>query len=209
MSLFGLGSSNPAPTPLPFYTAPPSVELNETLHTAPTGATANSGSVASGGDSVGVPSAYVTSANAGSGAGGQANRVIAPITTPSIGNAGNSGIGADGNAGSGNTVGTGSSRPDWSGVQALIDAAMSGLAGRDSAGSVGGTVSGAVPPAGVAGSVASAASGSNAAPAAPQIIVNVSAMDSQSFMDRSNDIASAVREAMLNLHPINDVVASL
>ena len=44
---------------------------------------------------------------------------------------------------------------------------------------------------------------------APQITVNVSAMDSQSFMDRSSDIASAVREAMLNLHPINDVVASL
>jgi hypothetical protein len=44
---------------------------------------------------------------------------------------------------------------------------------------------------------------------APQITVNVSAMDSQSFMDRSSDIASAVREAMLNLHPINDVVANL
>jgi hypothetical protein len=44
---------------------------------------------------------------------------------------------------------------------------------------------------------------------APQITVNVSAMDSQSFMDRSNDIASAVREAMLNMHPINDVVADL
>lgn len=45
--------------------------------------------------------------------------------------------------------------------------------------------------------------------AAPQITVNVSAMDSQSFMDRSTDIANAVREAMLNMHPINDVVASL
>ena len=49
----------------------------------------------------------------------------------------------------------------------------------------------------------------SSASAAPQITVNVSAMDSQSFMDRSSDIASAVREAMLNLHPINDVVASL
>jgi hypothetical protein len=28
-------------------------------------------------------------------------------------------------------------------------------------------------------------------------------------MDRSADIASAVREAMLNMHPINDVVANL
>jgi hypothetical protein len=45
--------------------------------------------------------------------------------------------------------------------------------------------------------------------AAPQVTVHVNAMDSQSFMDRSTDIANAVREAMLNLHPINDVVASL
>lgn len=42
-----------------------------------------------------------------------------------------------------------------------------------------------------------------------QITVHVNAMDSQSFMDRSSDIASAVREAMLNTHPINDVIAGL
>jgi hypothetical protein len=42
-----------------------------------------------------------------------------------------------------------------------------------------------------------------------QVTVNVNAMDSQSFMDHSADIASAVREAMLNMHPINDVVSSL
>ena len=47
------------------------------------------------------------------------------------------------------------------------------------------------------------------APAAPQVTVNVTAMDSQSFMDHSNDIANAVREAMLNMHPINGVVATL
>ena len=46
-------------------------------------------------------------------------------------------------------------------------------------------------------------------PAAPHITVNVSAMDSQSFMDRSADIATAVRDAMLNSHPINDVIANL
>lgn len=44
---------------------------------------------------------------------------------------------------------------------------------------------------------------------APQITVNVQAMDARSFMDRSNDIALAVREAMLNLHSINDVVNEL
>jgi hypothetical protein len=56
---------------------------------------------------------------------------------------------------------------------------------------------------------AASSGGGNSTTMAPQITVNVSAMDSQSFMDRSADIASAVREAMLNLHPINDVVASL
>lgn len=43
----------------------------------------------------------------------------------------------------------------------------------------------------------------------PQITVNVSAMDSRSFMDRSSDIANAVREAMLNNHPINGVISDL
>ena len=48
------------------------------------------------------------------------------------------------------------------------------------------------------------------ATAAPtQVTVHVNAMDSQSFMDRSSDIANAVREAMLNLHPINDVISNL
>jgi hypothetical protein len=45
-----------------------------------------------------------------------------------------------------------------------------------------------------------------AAPAPSQVIVQVNAMDSQSFMDRSSDIARAVRDAMLNMHPINDVI---
>ena len=79
-------------------------------------------------------------------------------------------------------------------------AASGGAASAGNAGSGGG-----VAPASSAASGGSAASAS----AAPQITVNVSAMDSQSFLDRSSDIASAVREAMLNLHPINDVVANL
>ena len=45
--------------------------------------------------------------------------------------------------------------------------------------------------------------------ASPQITVNVQAMDARSFMDRSNDIALAVRDAMLNLNAINDVVNDL
>ena len=41
---------------------------------------------------------------------------------------------------------------------------------------------------------------------APQITVQVQAMDSQSFMDRSGDIARAVRQAMLESSVLNDVV---
>ncbi|MFB3829031.1 MAG: hypothetical protein ACE15B_19850 [Bryobacteraceae bacterium] len=44
---------------------------------------------------------------------------------------------------------------------------------------------------------------------APQVTVQVQAMDSRSFMDRSEDIARAVREAMLNMHALNDVVGEL
>ena len=43
----------------------------------------------------------------------------------------------------------------------------------------------------------------------PQVVVNVSAMDSQSFMDRSGDIANAVRDAMLHMHPVNDVIGEV
>jgi hypothetical protein len=45
--------------------------------------------------------------------------------------------------------------------------------------------------------------------ASPQITVNVQAMDARSFLDRSSDIAAAVRDAMLNLNSINDVVNDL
>jgi hypothetical protein len=43
----------------------------------------------------------------------------------------------------------------------------------------------------------------------PAITVNVQALDARSFLDRSSDIAAAVRDAMLNLNSINDVVNDL
>ena len=49
----------------------------------------------------------------------------------------------------------------------------------------------------------------NGSGATSQITVNVQAMDARSFMDRSSDIALAVRDAMLNLNAINDVVNEL
>jgi len=42
-----------------------------------------------------------------------------------------------------------------------------------------------------------------------QITVQVQAMDSQSFLDHSDEIAQAVRQAMLNMNSINDVVTDL
>jgi hypothetical protein len=59
-------------------------------------------------------------------------------------------------------------------------------------------------PAGASGGAGVSANGSS-----PQITVNVQAMDARSFLDRSNDIALAVRDAMLNLNAINDVVNEL
>jgi hypothetical protein len=54
-----------------------------------------------------------------------------------------------------------------------------------------------------------ATSGKSGSAAPPQITVNVQAMDARSFLDRSHDIAAAVREAMLNSNSINDVVSDL
>lgn len=45
--------------------------------------------------------------------------------------------------------------------------------------------------------------------ATPHITVEVNAMDSRSFLDHSSEIARAVREAMLNMHAVNDVVNDL
>lgn len=51
--------------------------------------------------------------------------------------------------------------------------------------------------------------GSKAAQAAPTVNIQVNAMDTQSFLDRSDDIARAVRQALLNSSSLNDVIADL
>jgi len=61
-------------------------------------------------------------------------------------------------------------------------------------------------PVGETGTTAFSSSSSNSH---QQIVVQVQAMDSQSFLDRSHDIAQAVRQAMLNSHPVNDVIMDL
>jgi hypothetical protein len=52
-------------------------------------------------------------------------------------------------------------------------------------------------------------SGSSGSNAGQQVTVQVQAMDSQSFLDHSDDIAQAVKQAMLNMNSINDVITSL
>lgn len=59
------------------------------------------------------------------------------------------------------------------------------------------------------GGSGSSGSSTTSSPVAPQITVNVQAMDSQSFLDHSSEIAQAVRDAMLNSNAINDVVNDL
>jgi len=48
-----------------------------------------------------------------------------------------------------------------------------------------------------------------ATPQAPQVTVQVNAMDSQSFLDHSDDIANAVRTALLNSNALGDVISDL
>lgn len=45
--------------------------------------------------------------------------------------------------------------------------------------------------------------------ASPQITIQVNAMDSQSFLDHSDDIAMAVKQAILNSSSLNDVISDL
>ena len=52
-------------------------------------------------------------------------------------------------------------------------------------------------------------SATQSAAATPQVTVNIQAMDAQSILDRSSDIAQAVRSAMLNMNTINDVIGDL
>ena len=44
---------------------------------------------------------------------------------------------------------------------------------------------------------------------APQITVQINAMDSRSFLDHSNEIASAVRQALLSSNSLSDVISDL
>jgi hypothetical protein len=47
------------------------------------------------------------------------------------------------------------------------------------------------------------------ASSSPQVTVQVNAMDSQSFLDHSDDIANAVKAALLNSHSLSDVITDL
>jgi hypothetical protein len=180
-SLFG-GSSTPAA--LPIYTPPPPVSINGVLQSA---APASSGTAAA------------TPASTLSPAGQQVAQLQQSVAAPPAQPEANSSDGFSGAA---------------LGYLSQIASSLTTSTGTGTSAAV--PVSGVPQPqaASTQSQGASLASGQSGAGgtqsnAAPQITVNVSAMDSQSFMDRSDDIASAVRAAMLNMHPINDVVADL
>jgi hypothetical protein len=56
---------------------------------------------------------------------------------------------------------------------------------------------------------AAAPGGSTGTTQNQQVTVQVNAIDSQSFLDHSTEIAQAVRQAMLNMSSLNDVVSDL
>lgn len=68
---------------------------------------------------------------------------------------------------------------------------------------------------GAPGSVAPTSYGETGQPraqssgASPQVTIQVNAMDSQSFLDHSDDIAMAVKQAILNSNSLNDVISGL
>lgn len=91
------------------------------------------------------------------------------------------------------------------GLPRIADAVTLQGASQSPAPQTSGAVAGGSNPAGVTSAVNGAASSSST----PQISVNVQAMDAQSFMSYSGEIAKAVRDAMLNLSSLNDVVSDL
>jgi hypothetical protein len=220
-SLFG-GSSTPAA--LPVYTPPPPVSINGVLQSAP----ASSSQTADATTSVSTPAASTLSR-----AGQQVAQLQQGVSNQSQSNALSlntlTTTGDTANSQTANSVtnlfGSSDGSGDALGYLSQIASALTNPTGAGSSVSTQlpiYTPPAAVPVSGVpqpqsaatqsqSASSASSQSGSGGSPssAAPQITVNVSAMDSQSFMDRSDDIASAVRAAMLNMHPINDVVADL
>jgi hypothetical protein len=60
-----------------------------------------------------------------------------------------------------------------------------------------------------AGSSTGTPTAASAATSPQNILVQVQAMDTQSFMDHSQEIAQAVRQAMLNMNSLNDVILDL
>jgi hypothetical protein len=69
--------------------------------------------------------------------------------------------------------------------------------------------------AGTPGQVAGVSYGATGQPRAqsantsPQVTIQVNAMDSQSFLDHSDDIAAAVKQAILSSNSLNDVISGL
>jgi hypothetical protein len=106
--------------------------------------------------------------------------------------------------------------------QSLNLSGLKGLAGSNAGGSNRGTLMPSSAPAqnnlgrtyntgsqGIPKGMASSISGGSPTASGHQIHIHVSALDTQSFLDRSSHIAQAVKTAMLQSHSLNDVIAEM
>jgi len=99
---------------------------------------------------------------------------------------------------------------------------LKGLSGSNAGGSTRGTLMPSSAPAqnnlgrsynagnqGISKGMASSITGGSPTASGHQIHIHVSALDTQSFLDRSSHIAQAVKTAMLQSHSLNDVIAEM
>jgi hypothetical protein len=212
--LFGFGDSTPAPALTP-YQLPPSINFEGAV----SGATAGSLSYGSDGlprTSLPTQSSAVSSAALSSNFTDTPAATVANISNDflSEGNTAGAGVGitsgdVDSSTGIASQIGTlggtNFAAEPATGPSTLNSALLPQNGNQNTAANAV-----EVDPPGAGGTVAS---GSNSSTTSAQqghsILVQVQAMDSQSFMDHSQDIAQAVRQAMLNLNSLNDVVQDL
>ena len=194
VSLFSGGDAT-TPPPLVKYALPAAVDFQ---------AEESSGQVSSlNYDQTGMPRSYAEAAASGA-ASGDANGQSSGLTNDPMGIPRNYAETAlsEGASPDVNGQSTGLTYEQMGIPRNYAETALSGGASAD----VNGQSSGQT---GIPSSYTPAAGSVPATGAAPQITVNVQAMDARSFLDRSNDIAAAVRDAMLNMNSINDVVNEL
>ncbi len=202
--LFGLGGSS-SPPPLTPYTPPPSISFEGAMSTTSSGSTRSSlsGSGATSSSTSQAPGlSFAPGVNSLSyGANGLPrtnDASTAASATPAA-------ISQPGVMGQLNSLTTSNFAPEPAANSPLSNGQIAAPSSMTS--SLNSPLS--LPTAGNSTSPGTSTAASTSSQQGQSILVQVQAMDSQSFMDHSNDIAQAVRQAMLNSHPVNDLIADL